>query len=113
MAVGDERAHAARLGEGQRLAIVGLAAVGVEPVGMGRDVAEQMQRMGCEPGVIRRELDSAIAQAPRLVEPAEQQTSATQRVVGPGGMADNSPRRLPLHELLAAARSPRPGPRSA
>src|SRR2546426_5570263 len=40
VAVRDERAHAARLGEGQRLAVVGLAALGVEPVGMDRDVAE-------------------------------------------------------------------------
>ena len=49
--MGDQRAHAARLGERQRLAIVSLAALGVEPVGMGRDVAEQMQRMGGEPGL--------------------------------------------------------------
>ena len=40
VAVGDEGAHIARLGEGQRLAIVSLAAHGVEPVDMGRDVAE-------------------------------------------------------------------------
>ena len=50
MAVGDERAHTARLGERQRLAVVGLAALCVEAVGMGRDVAEQMQRMGREAG---------------------------------------------------------------
>ena len=50
VAVGDEGSHAARLGERQRLAVVGLAALGVEPVGMGRDVAEQVQRMGREPG---------------------------------------------------------------
>ena len=74
VAVGDERAHAARLGEGQRLAVVGLAALGVEPVGMGRDVAEQVQRMGREPGVTRRGFDRAVAQAARVVEPAEQQT---------------------------------------
>src|SRR6266852_4852212 len=39
VAVGDERTHAARLGEGQRLSVVGLAALGIEVVGMGRDVA--------------------------------------------------------------------------
>ena len=50
MAVGDEGAHAPRLGERQRLAVVGFAALGIEPVGMGRDVAEQVQRMGREPG---------------------------------------------------------------
>jgi hypothetical protein len=46
MAVRDERAHAAGLGESQRLAVVDLAALGIEPVGMGRDVAEQVQSVG-------------------------------------------------------------------
>ena len=46
VAMRDEWAHAARLGEGQRLLVVGLATLGVEPVEMGRDVAEQVQRMG-------------------------------------------------------------------
>ena len=87
VAVGDERAHAARLGERQCLAVVGLAALGIEAVGMGRDVAEQVQRMGREPWSTRREFDRAVAQASRLVEPAEQQTGATQRVVGPARVA--------------------------
>jgi hypothetical protein len=43
--VGDKRAHAAWLGERQRLAVVGLAALGIESLGMGRDVAEQVQRV--------------------------------------------------------------------
>ena len=101
VAVGDERAHAARLGERQRLAVVGLAALGVEPVGMGRDVAEQVQRMGREPGLTRRGSTARSPRLPRLVEPAEQQTGATQRVVGPAATADDSPRRLTLEELLA------------
>jgi hypothetical protein len=50
VAAGDEGAHAAWLGERQRLAVVGLAALGIEPVGMGCDVAKQVQRMGAEPG---------------------------------------------------------------
>ena len=40
LAVGDERTHAVRLGESQRLVVVGLATLGVEPIGMSRDVAE-------------------------------------------------------------------------
>ena len=71
VAVGDERAHAARLGEGQRLAVVSLAALGVEPVGMGRDVAEQVPRMGREPRVTRREFERTVAKAARLVETAK------------------------------------------
>ena len=101
VAVGDEGAHAGWLGERQCLAVVGLAALGVEPVGMGRDVAEQVQRMGRVPGMARREFDRAISQAPRLVEPAEHQRGATQRVVGPTEMADDPLRRVTLEKLLA------------
>ena len=104
MAVGDERAHAARLGESQRLAVVGLAALGVESVGMGRDVAEQVQRIGREPGMSGREFDRAVTQTLRLVEPAEQQTGATQRMVVPAAMADESLRRLTL-ESCSPSRS--------
>jgi hypothetical protein len=75
--VGDERAHAARLGERQRLAVVDLAALGIESVGMSCDVAEQVRRVGRIP---RCRGEASIAQSPnarRLVEPAEQQTGAT------------------------------------
>jgi hypothetical protein len=40
VAVGNEGAHASGLGERQRLAVVGLTVLRVEPVGMRRDVAE-------------------------------------------------------------------------
>src|SRR5258708_35501802 len=79
VAVGDEGAHAARLGERQRLSVVGLAALGIESVGMGRDVAVQVQRMGRESGMPRGGFDRAVGQAPRLFESAELQTGATQR----------------------------------
>ena len=68
----DERAHAARLGERQRLSVVGLAALGIEPVGMDGDVGEQVQRTGLEPGVTRRGFDRTVTQAARLNEPTEQ-----------------------------------------
>ena len=57
--------------------------------------------MGRQPGLTRRGLNRAIAQAPRLVESAEQQTGATQRVAHPGKIADMSPRGQPLKELVA------------
>ena len=101
VAVGDERAHAVQLGECQRLPVVGRAAFGIELVRMARDVAEQVQRMGRKAGLAPRGFNRAIAQAPRLVEPAEQQTGATHRVVGPAAMTDDPPRRLTLEELLA------------
>jgi hypothetical protein len=40
---------------------VGLAALGIEPVGMGRDVAEQMQSMRRKPGLRRKGFDQALA----------------------------------------------------
>jgi hypothetical protein len=50
---------------------VGRARLGVESIGMGRDVAEEMPRVGREPTVPRKGFDRAVTQAPRLVEPAE------------------------------------------
>ena len=75
VAVGDEGAHATRLGERQRLAVMGLAALGVELVGMGGDIAEQVQRMSREPGLARRNRSSDIAGVsvpgkPRWPQPA-------------------------------------------
>jgi hypothetical protein len=67
VAVGDDRAHAAWLCERQRLAIVGLAALGIELIRMGRDVAEELQRMSCESGLARRELERTSCQAPRML----------------------------------------------
>ena len=96
----DERAHAAQLGEFQRLPVVGCAAFGIEPFGMDRDVAEQAQRMGHEARLALRGFDRALAKATRLVEPAEQQTGATRRVVSPAAMGDDSPCRLTLEELV-------------
>ncbi len=108
MAVRDKGPHAAGLGQRQRLAVVGLAAFVIEPVGMGRDVPEQVQRMGREAGARRSDFDGAVAQAPRLVEPAEQQTGTTQRVAGVPAV--DFPRRVTLEELLAL---PEPGKRLA
>ena len=104
VAVGEERAHTARFGERQGLAVVGLTALGIEPIGMGREVAEQVKRGSQERGLSRRRFDRAIAQALRFVEPAEQQSGATQRVIGalPG---DDSARRAPLEELLTFLQS--------
>ena len=114
VAVGDEGAHAARLGERQRLAVMGLAALGIEPVGMGRDVAEQVQRMGREPGVALRGFERAVAQAPRLVEPAEHQTrrDPAHGRTSRGGRRIRSPpdargaARLPCSRFSASLASP-------
>ena len=100
VAVGDERAHAVQLGECQRLPVVSCAAFGIELVWMGCHIAEKSQRMGREARLALSGFNRATAQAPRLVEPAEQQTGAPHRVIGPAAMTDDSPRRLTLEELL-------------
>jgi hypothetical protein len=89
-----------KLGESPRLAVVGLTARGIEPVGMRRDVAEQVPSVGREPGLRRRGFDRASAQALRLVESAEQKSRAAQRVVGRPDKADDSMRRETLEEPL-------------
>jgi hypothetical protein len=45
VAVGDQRAHSSGLGERQRPAVMGLATLGVESVGMQRGVTEQVMGM--------------------------------------------------------------------
>src|SRR5262249_18737488 len=94
-------ASAGRRGEGQRLAVVGLTALGIEPIGMGRNVAEEGLRMGHKPVVTGRGFESAVGQTLRRAEPTEQQTGATQRVVGPAAIADDPPSRAALEELRA------------
>src|SRR6267378_3522054 len=56
--------------------------------------------MGCETRLALSGFNRAKAQAPRLVEPAEQQTGTTHRVIAPGAMTNDSPRRLKLEEPL-------------
>jgi hypothetical protein len=50
MAVRDQRPHSMRLGEPQGFVVVGLLALGIERIGMRRDVAEQMPRRAAWPG---------------------------------------------------------------
>src|SRR5439155_12222146 len=110
MTVCDERAHAVQLGECKRLPVVGCAAFGIEFFGMGRDVPQQLQRMGRKARLALRGFNGTTAQATRLVEPAEQETGATRRVVGPAAMTDDPPRRLTFEKLLTL---PRPAQRLA
>src|SRR5215467_187367 len=94
--VGDERGHTARFGEHQRLAVADLAGLWVEAVGMGRDVAEQVLRMGSKPRLTRGRLKRTAGTDLRLVEPVQQQTRATQRVECPAVIRDEPRRRLTL-----------------
>src|SRR5262245_33046379 len=96
VAMGDEWPHASRLGKSQRPTIVALAALGVEPVGVSRDVPEQMLRVGFEPRMTRRRFDRAPAQPPRLVETAGPQSRAAERLVHPAALPHQPSRRLLL-----------------
>jgi hypothetical protein len=101
VAMCDEWAHATGLCERQRLAVVDLTALSVEPVGVGRDVPEQVLRMGHESRLRLIGVDRPVAQVPRLVEPAKQQAGATQRVVDRAAARTGSRRIEALDELLA------------
>ena len=72
VAVGDEGAHAAWPRKRQRLPVVNLSALGIESVGMGRDLAEQVQRMGGDTMVRPRMCHRTVAQTLRIIEPVEQ-----------------------------------------
>src|SRR5262249_50679655 len=98
--MGDERAHAVQLGEGQRLLVVGHAAFSIELVGMGCQVTEKMQSMGPKAGLVLRGYDRAMAQVPALLESSEQQTSATDCKVGPATMTKDSTCCLFIQEPL-------------
>src|SRR5215472_1872788 len=60
-----------------------------------------MQRIGSAAGLVPRDFGCAMPQAPRLVDPTEQQTSAAQRAVRPAAMDNASLRRLMLEKLLS------------
>ena len=74
MTVGDERAHAEPLRERQCLAILRLAALGIELIRVGCDVAEQVQRMGGEAGCDEQN-SSAVGETPRVITLADLQAS--------------------------------------
>jgi hypothetical protein len=48
--VGNQGAHATRLGERECVAVGDLTELAVEQVGMGRDVAEEVQGWAASPG---------------------------------------------------------------
>ena len=61
---------------------MGLAAIGVEPVGVRRDAPEELQGVGHEVGPRRCRFDRQAGEALRLVEAAEDELGATERAVG-------------------------------
>src|SRR5262245_32508375 len=76
------------------------APLGIEPVRIGRDVAEEVQRMSRDPGLARRGFERAVAKTPCVVESAEHQPSSTQPQIAPSAKADVSTRVLTLLKLL-------------
>jgi hypothetical protein len=99
VAVSDEGPHAARLGERERFAVVALCGLGVETVGMGRDVTKQAQGVGRAAGLRREELDRPVGVASRFVEPAAQKPGA------PSNWSSQARRILPRSTTCSASRS--------
>src|SRR3954468_13553087 len=106
MAMGDERAHAARFSECQRLAIMSLTALRVEPVRMGRNLAEQVQRMSRESRLARRGFQRAVPETPRVVETTERQRGSTQPQVEPSEKADEPARNVTVEKSLTFLQPP-------
>ena len=103
MAVRNERTHTARLGECQRFAVIGLATLGVEPHGVHRDVAEQMQRLGHETRLKLRRLNRTITQPPGFVDQAKKQSGTAQHAVRAATLTDDPTCRVALNQFLALA----------
>src|SRR5262245_24085978 len=101
MAVGDERTHAARLGEGQGPAVVVLAAFGIEAVGMRRDVAEYVKSVRRKAWMRRSGFDGAVTQALGFVEVAEKERGSTQGMVRLSRPVGCSPGGVTIEKLLA------------
>ena len=114
VAVGNEWAHA-WLGEYERFTVMGLAALQHRT---SRD-ASQCHRASAEHGPRTRadlqKIQLRGHQTPRLVEPAEQQTGATQRLVHPATMAEEAspPDAREIAGLLGANAVPRSPCRAA
>jgi hypothetical protein len=56
--------------------------------------------VGCEAGLALSGFNRTTSQASGLVEPAEQKTGATQRLIGPAAMTHDSPGNMKLEEPL-------------
>ena len=61
--------------------------------------------MSSIPRIARRALDSLVAEAPRLLEAAEQQTGTSSRFVAPTMMEDDALGRASFEDLLAFAKT--------
>jgi hypothetical protein len=67
---------------------------------MGGDIAEEVQGIGCEAGLVLRGYQRAFSQPLRLVEPTEQAAGSTGGVIGRAMMGDHSSSRLIVEELF-------------
>ena len=102
VAVGDDGPHAVQLGECQRLPVVGGAAFGIEPVGMGCDVAEQMQRMGRKAGLAAERIQPPGRPGATLRRAGR----AADRRVPPRGRPSRDGRRFPAPPDARGAAQP-------
>jgi len=77
----------------------------IEPFGVARYVAQEMLGMGFKPWARSRGFPRACAQVQRFVEPAEQQTGATQWMVDRAAMGNGSSVCGRLDKLLTFSES--------
>src|SRR5262249_29829377 len=68
---------------------------------MGRDITEQVLRVGHKSRLPRGALERTTGKHFRLIKPVQQQASAPERVIGPAVIRDVASRDLTLEESLA------------
>ena len=91
VAVGDEGPHPELLGERERVTVVAVRVL--RGIAAGGDLAEEAEGprfVGALTALASKDLSSPC-DFERILEPAEQETGATQRMVRPAAMADESP----------------------
>src|SRR5262245_62227599 len=90
MAMCNEGTHPAWLSQRQRPAVVGLSLFEVELVGMGCQVAEQMQRVGCVTRMGWRISERKTRKPLCVIEPAEKEGGTSQPSIVHAGLVEGT-----------------------
>ena len=101
MAMCNEGTHPARLGQRQRPAVVGLTLFDVELAGMGRQVTEQMQRVGRETRMGLRIFKGKTHKPLCVIEPAQKEGGTSQPSIVHASLVEGAARDAPGEDFLS------------
>src|SRR5262245_16051748 len=105
MAMGNEGTHASRLGQRQRLAVVGLTPCGVDLTRKGREVAQQMQRVSRETRLGWGVLERKIAKPSCIIESAEKECRTSQPSIVHAGLVESAARYAAYEKFLSLVKA--------